>query len=63
MLWNIRICTSWSDNPLGNGLIVKLIFFNLSMKMLSIAVDEQVLILIGKSTLLYKSYDTNRESN
>jgi hypothetical protein len=31
--------------------------------MLSIAIDEQLLILVGKSTVLNKSYDTNRESN
>jgi len=44
-------------------LMVKLVFLNLSIKMLSIAVDEQLLILVGKSTVLYKSYDSNRESN
>jgi len=43
--------------------MVKLVFLNLSIKMLSIAVDEQLLILAGKSTVLYKSYDSNRESN
>jgi len=44
-------------------LMVKLVFLNLSIKMLSIAVDEQLLILVGKSTVLYKSYDSNREYN
>ena len=39
------------DNPLGNGLMVKLVFLNLSIKMLTIAVDEQLLILVGKSTV------------
>ena len=48
---------------MGSGLMVKLVFLNMSMKMLSIAVDEQLLILVGKSTILYKSYDANRESN
>ena len=60
---NIRICASWSDNPLDNGLMVKLVFLNLSIKMLLIAVDEQLLILVGKLRALYKSYDNNRESN
>jgi hypothetical protein len=62
VLCNIRICASWSNNPWGNRLMVKLVFLNLSMKMLSIAVDEQLLILAGKSTVLYKSHDANRES-
>jgi len=39
------------------------IFLDVSMKMLSIAVDEQLLIHVGKSTVLYKSYDANMESN
>jgi hypothetical protein len=43
--------------------MVKFVFLNLSMKMLSIAVDEQLLILDGKSTVLYKSYDANRKTN
>jgi hypothetical protein len=43
--------------------MVKFVFLNLSMKMLSIAVDEPLLILVGKSTILYKSYDANREYN
>ena len=43
--------------------MVKLVFLNLSMKILSIAVYEQSLILVGKSTVLYKSYDANGESN
>jgi len=43
--------------------MVKLVFLNLSMEMLSIAGDEQLLILVGKSTVLNKSYDANRESN
>jgi hypothetical protein len=33
------------------------------MKMLSISVDEQLLILVGKSTVVYKLYDAKRESN
>jgi hypothetical protein len=37
---------------MGNGSMVKLVFFNLSAKMLSFAVDEQLLILAGKSTVL-----------
>ena len=57
-LFNMRIWASWSDNPLGNGLMVKLEFLYLSTKILSIAVDEQLLILVGKST-----YDAKRESN
>jgi len=59
----MRICASWSDNPLGIGLMVKLVFLNLFMKILSIAVYEPLLILVGKSTILYKSFDANRESN
>jgi hypothetical protein len=54
----MRSWASWSDNPLSNGLMVKLEFLYLSIKMLSIAVDERLLILVGKSTILYK-----RESN
>jgi len=53
----MRIWASRSDNPLGNGLMVKLEFLYLSTKILSIAVDEQLLILVGKSTMLYRSYD------
>jgi hypothetical protein len=34
-----------------------------SIKMLSIAVDERLLILVGKSTILYKPYDAKRESS
>jgi hypothetical protein len=41
----------------------KLVFLYLLMKILSNAVDEQLLILVGKSTVLYKSYDAKRESN
>jgi hypothetical protein len=63
ILWNIRICASWSDNPLGSSLMVKLVLLNIPMKILSIAVDEQLLILAGKSTILYKSYDAHREYN
>jgi hypothetical protein len=43
--------------------MVKVVFLNLSIKMLSIAVDEQLLTLFGKSTILYKLYDVKRESN
>jgi hypothetical protein len=46
-LWNVKICASWSDNPLDSGLMVKLVFLNISMKMLSIAIDEQFIILVG----------------
>jgi len=42
--------------------MVKFVFLNLLMKMLSITVDEQLLILVRKSTVLNKSYDANRES-
>ena len=35
----------------------------MSMKMLSIAVDEWLLILVGKSKMLYRLYDAKRESN
>jgi hypothetical protein len=52
MLCGIRICASFSDKPFGNGLMVKLVFLNLSMRMLSIAVEEQSLIINGKSTVL-----------
>jgi hypothetical protein len=31
---------------MGSGLMVKLAFLNLSIKMLSIAVDEQLLLLV-----------------
>jgi len=31
---------------MGNGLMVKFVFLNLSIKMLSIAVDEQLLLLV-----------------
>jgi hypothetical protein len=41
----------------------KLVFLYLSMKILSIVVDEQLLTLVGKSTVLYKSYDAKRECN
>jgi hypothetical protein len=43
--------------------MVKLVFLNISVKTLLIAADKQLLILAGKSTVLYKSYDANRESN
>jgi len=33
------------------------------MKILSVAVDELLLILVGKSTGPYKSYDAKREPN
>ena len=33
------------------------------MNMLSIAVDEQFLFLVGKTTKLYKPYDAKRASN
>jgi hypothetical protein len=48
---------------MGNGLIEKLVFLYLSMKILSIAVDEESLILVGKPTVLYRSYDARRETN
>jgi hypothetical protein len=48
---------------LGNGLIVKIVFLCLLIKMLSIAVDEELLVLVGKSTVLYKLYDARRESD
>jgi hypothetical protein len=43
--------------------MVKVVFLCLSIKMLSIAVDEQLLVLVGKSTVLYKLNDARRESN
>jgi hypothetical protein len=43
--------------------MVNIVFLCLSIKMLSIVVDEQLLVLVGKSTVLYKSYDARRESN
>ena len=46
---------------MGNGLIVNAVFWFLSMK-ISIAVDEQLLILVRKSAVVYKSYDAKRES-
>jgi hypothetical protein len=42
---------------------VKIVFLYLSIKMLSIAIDEELLVLVGKSTVLYKLYDARRESN
>ena len=33
------------------------------MKMLLIEVDQQLLIIGGKSMVLHKSYDAHRESN
>jgi hypothetical protein len=41
----------------------KLVFLYLSMKILSTAVDDRLLIVAEKSTVLYKSYDAKRESN
>jgi hypothetical protein len=40
-----------------------LVFLYLSMEMLSVALGEQLLILVGKSTVLYKTYDAKREYN
>jgi hypothetical protein len=62
-LWNVKICASWYDNPSGTGLMLKLVFVNISMRMLLIAVDEQLLNAVGKSTILYKLYDDNTVSN
>jgi hypothetical protein len=39
--------------------MVKVVFLDLSIEMLSIVVDEQLLTLVGKSTVLYKLYDAN----
>jgi len=48
---------------LGNGLMESWFYLYLSMKILSVAVDELLLILVGKSTGPYKSYDAKREPN
>jgi len=52
---------SWSDNPFGRGFIVK--FLNKSIKMLSIAVLEPFIILIGKFFILFQLYVANSISN
>jgi len=62
-LYIIRNWASWSDSPLGNELIVKLGFLYLSIKILSVAVDEELSILVGKSKMLCKPYDARRASN
>ena len=45
---------------MGSGVMVQLVFLSMAMNMLSIAVDEELLILVGKSAILYSSYDANR---
>ena len=45
---------SWSDSPFIGGFIVK--FVSKSIKMLSIAVREPFIILVGKFTVLFKLY-------
>jgi hypothetical protein len=41
-----------SDNPLTRGYIVKLSFLNLLIKILLIAVEELLRILVGNCTVL-----------
>jgi hypothetical protein len=58
---NVTSCASWSDNPFIRGFIVK--FLDKSIKMLSIALLEPFIILVGKFTVLFKFYVANRVSN
>ena len=48
---------------IGKCFALQMEFLYMSMKMLSIAVDKWLLILVGKSTMLYRLYDAKRESN
>jgi hypothetical protein len=58
---NISSWALWSDIPLMRRFIVK--FNDKSRKMLPIAVLEKLKILIGKFTVLFRLYRTNRVSN
>ena len=52
ILSNFSSWASWSDNPFIRGFVVKLI--DKSIKILSIAVLEPFIILVGKFTVLFK---------
>ena len=54
ILFSVRIWASCYCIPLGHGWIEKSKFLCLFMKILSIAVDELLVILVGKSTALCK---------
>jgi hypothetical protein len=63
MLLSISSRALWSERSLGQDWIEKSVLVVLLREILSTAVDEWFVILVGKSTVLKRLYEANRESN